>query len=98
MRVVYTWLAVQELKEAAAQYEMELPGLGKRFRQDVRKASNRIAAYPFAWTVSSPGFRSCIMHAFPYKLIYSIEKDHLLVVAVAHQHRKPDYWISRIAP
>jgi hypothetical protein len=30
-----------------------------------------------------------------YKLMYSVEKDHVLVIAVAHQHRKPDYWIGR---
>jgi len=30
-----------------------------------------------------------------YELLYSIEKDHLFVIAVAHQHRKPDYWLER---
>jgi len=32
-------------------------------------------------------------YKFPYKLLYSVEKDHVLVIAIAHQHRKPDYWI-----
>ena len=26
---------------------------------------------------------------------YSLEKDHLYIIAIAHQHRKPNYWIDR---
>ncbi len=26
---------------------------------------------------------------------YEIEEDHIFIIAVAHQHRKPDYWIKR---
>jgi len=36
------------------------------------------------------------MHKFPYKILYSVERDHLLVIAIAHQHRRPDYWIDRL--
>lgn len=32
---------------------------------------------------------------FPYKLMYAVESDHIYVIAVAHQHRKPDYWTTR---
>ncbi len=33
-----------------------------------------------------------LLHKFPYKLLYALEHDHIVVIAVAHQHRKPDYW------
>jgi len=36
-----------------------------------------------------------MLNKFPYKLLYSIEKDHVFIIAVAHLHRKPDYWIDR---
>lgn len=26
---------------------------------------------------------------------YAIEKDHVFIIAVAHQHRQPDYWVDR---
>jgi toxin ParE1/3/4 len=35
---------------------------------------------------------------FPYKLLYAIEADYIYLIAVAHQHRKPDYWIGRDTP
>jgi len=39
--------------------------------------------------------RKCLLHRFTYKLLYSVEEDHILVIAVAHQYRKPDYWVDR---
>ncbi len=27
--------------------------------------------------------------------VYSIESDHLFIIAIAHQHRKPDYWVGQ---
>ena len=36
-----------------------------------------------------------ILSRFPYKLLYSIEPDSLFIIAVAHMHRAPYYWIDR---
>ncbi len=95
MRVVFSKFAKQELDDASHYYEIELLGLGKRFREEVRKAAIRIAEYPEAWSVERGEVRKCLLHKFPYKLLYSIEEGHILIIAVAHQHRKPDYWIER---
>lgn len=51
MRVVFSKIAKQELDDATHYYEIELLGLGKRFREEVRKAAIRIAEYPEAWSV-----------------------------------------------
>ena len=74
MRVIFTKLASQELEDAVRYYELEYSGLGRRFKEEVRK---------------------CLLHKFPYKLMYSVEGNHILVIAVAHQHRNPDYWVDR---
>lgn len=94
MRVIFSRLAKKELDDAANFYEMEFTGLGKRFREEVRKAVVRISEYPEAWSLERDEIRKCLLHKFPYKLLYSIEKDHIFVIAVAHQHRKPDYWVE----
>jgi len=39
--------------------------------------------------------RKAIVNVFPFNIIYSILPDKILVVAVAHQHRRPSYWINR---
>ena len=95
MNVIFSKYAGQELTDAVRYYELEYEGLGRRFREEVRKAAIRIAEYPMAWSVERGDVRKCLLHKFPYKLLYSIEEDHIFVIAVAHLHRKPDYWIER---
>ena len=36
-----------------------------------------------------------ILRRFPYKLIYSAADDGVYIIAVAHGHREPDYWVDR---
>lgn len=95
MRVIFTRLARQELEDAIRYYELEYSGLGRRFKEEVRKSALRIATYPEAWSIERGEIRKCLLHKFPYKLMYSVEENHILVIAVAHQHRKPDYWVGR---
>ena len=96
MRIIFSKFAKQEIEDAVSYYEREYSGLGKRFKEEVRLASLRIAEYPQAWSTERGDVRKCLLHKFPYKLLYSIEDDHVFVIAVAHQHRKPDYWVERI--
>jgi len=95
MRVLFTEFARYEMEDSILYYEREFPGLGKRFKEEVRKATKRIAEYPTAWSKERGEVRRYLLHKFPYKLLYSIEPDHILILAVAHQHRRPDYWIER---
>lgn len=95
MKVIFSKYAVQELNDAVCYYELQYEGLGRRFREEVKKAIRRMSEYPKAWSVERKDVRKCLLHKFPYKLLYSIEEDHLFVIAIAHQHRKPDYWIER---
>ncbi|MGY6274259.1 type II toxin-antitoxin system RelE/ParE family toxin [Methylomonas sp. MgM2] len=46
MKVLFSEFARQELMDAVAYYELEYKGLGKRFKDEVRKATLRIAEYP----------------------------------------------------
>ena len=95
MRVIFTRIAQQELEDAIRYYELENSGLGYEFREEVRKGALRVAEFPHAWSIERGDVRSCLLHRFPYKLMYSVEEDHILVIAVANQHRMPDYWIGR---
>jgi len=57
MRVVFTRLAKQELDETVQKYEMEFAGLGSRFRNEIKKATHRIATHPKAWSAKT---RTCV--------------------------------------
>ena len=96
MRALFSALARLELDDAADYLELEFEGLGESFKAEVKLAAERISRHPLAWSVESGEIRKCLLHRFPYKLLYSIETDHILILAVAHQHRQPDYWIDRL--
>ena len=94
MRIVFSKFAKLELDDAVRFYELQYAGLGKRFKDEIRTVALRIAEYPTAWSSESAEVRKCLLHKFPYKLLYSIESDHIFIIAVAHQHRKPNYWVE----
>ena len=96
MRVIFDDFAKIELDDGKEYYEMEVIGLGKRFKQEVKRAINIIKKMPEIGSPESENIRRYILHKFPYKVLYSIEKDHIYVIAIAHLHREPMYWINRI--
>jgi toxin ParE1/3/4 len=87
--------AKKEFDEALSYYETLEQGLGATFLTEVHKGLRLIERWPLACAVESLDMRRVVLKRFPYKLIYAIERDHILIVALAHQHRAPEYWHGR---
>ena len=96
MKIVIAKIAQQEFNEAKEFYEIEQAGLGARFEKEIKKSILRIKQFPSAWPVERGEIRRYFVHKFSYKILYSVQKDKMIIPAFAHQHRKPDYWIDRI--
>jgi hypothetical protein len=87
--------ARREYDEAKEIYEIEQPGLGIQFEEQIKYSLLRVQQYPQAWPPERKEIRRYIVHKFPYKILYSIQADKI-VVLFAHLHRQPDYWIGRL--
>ena len=85
-----------ELDEAVQWYEVQSAGLGERFLVEVVHAFGLIRRFPMAWHPLSVNTRRCSLKRFPYGVIYAIEDNSILVIAIAHLHRKPGYWSERV--
>ncbi len=96
MKIIIAKIAQQEFNEAKEFYEIEQAGLGIRFAKEIKNSILRIKQYPSAWPIERGEVRHYLVHKFPYKILYSIQQDSIILLAFAHQHRKPDYWIDRI--
>ena len=96
MTVRFLEVAQQELDEAIIHYDGESPGLGNAFLLETLAAIERIRRFPDAWHPMGNEIRRCRLRRFPYGLIYSNDRDDLLILAVAHTRREPDYWRDRI--
>lgn len=89
--------ALEEYREATLYYAERDPALATRFVEAVEDAIRRILESPERWRVLDEDVRRCLTHVFPYGILYIIEPEFILVVAVMHCSRKPSYWKGRVA-
>ena len=88
--------AQEELNDGVFYYELQQPGLGIRFKREVQDSINRIKRNPNTWPKERGEVRKYLLHKFPYKILYSIQDQDIVILAIAHQHRRPGYWLEEI--
>lgn len=96
MKIRFLAVAREEIREAADYYAAISPDLGRAFRLELRQLMRLVTTMPLAWPESTEGTRKCLLTRFPYLVIYAPLPDELLVLAVGHQHRRPEYWRERL--
>ena len=88
--------AAAELECATGEYEARVPGLGVRFRQVVESTCAAIVQHPLLWRERPGGYRRVNLPGFPYYIAFILRCDRVLISAVAHASRHPDYWKGRV--
>ena len=89
--------AQNEIDDAVSWYDSQSAGLGTRFLDELDRSIRRIVSYPFSCLEIEPNIRRCLLTRFPYGIIYGIDSNTIIVIAVAHLHRKPRYWVDRLS-
>ena len=88
--------ALQEAEAAARWYAERSDTAAVGFSDEVDAAESAIARLPEAWPRFDYGTRRYLLRRYPFSIIYRVEADRVLIVAVAHGHRRPGYWKSRL--
>lgn len=98
MNIKFLTLAQQEVDDVVLWFEAGQEGTSVDFLNALDEAIQFIKNYPFASTEIDlePELRRHLIAGFPYSLVYSIEDETIVVIAVAHTHREPHYWNERI--
>ena len=92
--------AAQELDYAARWYEERRPGLGPRFLASLDATLDRVRRFPRAGA-AVPGVtpdllvRRAPIKGFPYHVVYLETAEAIHILAVAHDKRRPAYWLHR---
>lgn len=94
--VVFLPQAEQEMLEAARYYESQAVGLGADYLLEVERAVAAIAESPKTWPIIEGELRRRLVRRFPFGILYYIDPNEIVVVAVSHLRRKPSYWRGRI--
>ena len=96
MNINYLKLAKLEFHDSIKYYKKKKKDIDKKFSNDIQASINRIKNFPNSYQKISNQIRRCTLHRFPYNILYLFEENTILIVAIAHQHRIPDYWVDRV--
>lgn len=93
--------ATDELLDAIRYYHGERPGLGDDLADKARAAVQDILDSPDAWPRTpdwdeEPLLRGRKVGVYPFRIVYYVRRSEIIVIAYAHEKRRPGYWQHRV--
>ena len=95
MKYSFHQKAVEEFEQAIDYYEGCSRGLGEQFAKEVYLTIQRILDFPKAWQILHKDIRRCLTNRFPFGVIYYQKDNQIIILAIMHLKRKPNYWKDR---
>jgi toxin ParE1/3/4 len=95
MRYVFHPEALNEYTEAVQYFKEQRVEVAQAFINAIEDTIYRIRESPTRYAVIDDDVRRCMARRFPYGILYTVEPNYLLILAVMHCSRKPGYWKSR---
>lgn len=88
--------AEAEFLESIAFYEAQAPGLGAAFIDEFDAVITLVCKAPKQWQVErKPDIRRALLHRFPFSIVYRERSGEIQILAIAHSHRRHQYWLIR---
>jgi plasmid stabilization system protein ParE len=93
--------ALVEYDQATRRYLRRAPATAEKFVDAIERAVVHVRTMPRAappWQGRDVGadIRCLPLAGFPYLIVYAIESDELVILAIAHGQRRPGYWLRRL--
>jgi toxin ParE1/3/4 len=88
MRLEFHPHTVSDLDSATMYYDRQRTGLGDALRAEVYLAIEQVRANPLQFAVVKKGIRRCLVHRFPYAVLFRIVNDDLIRILVIRHHRR----------
>jgi len=84
-----------DYQDAFAWYEARSIQAASNFEAAIEHALRLIADDPNQWPFCDHIHRIYILRRFPYSIVYRLDGDTVLVIAIAHARRRQTYWKNR---
>ncbi|TKJ37985.1 plasmid stabilization protein [candidate division LCP-89 bacterium B3_LCP] len=94
-KIVFLAPAEEELFDAASYYNAQADGLGDDFIAKVESVVHRIAENPRSGKIVRGEIRRYLIRRFPFGILYRIDPEEIVIIAVMHLRRRPGYWKRR---
>ena len=97
-RLIVRYEAEADITEAALWYEQQEAGLGLELTLEVRAAMERAVERPLLHLLlrRRPEVRRVLSRRFPYRIIFIVRDDAIVVFAVLHAARHDRRWRQRL--
>lgn len=93
--IIFCSAAEMEYTESLCWYAERSVEAAHDFDAELDWAIHQIAKSPERFPQCDERHRFYLMRRFPFQIIYRTQGDVVIVVAVAHTSRVPDYWSGR---
>ena len=87
--------AIAEARAARQWYEVRSPAAADAFVAELDAAIEQILQAPGRFASYLHGTQRCLLHRFPYLVVFRQAERVVEVIAIAHGSRKPGYWKQR---
>lgn len=87
--------ALEEGREAIRWYDERDPRVAERFQTELEQVIERIAKMPYSFPDTEQGVRRATLPRFPYSILFAVERESAIILAIAHNHRRVGYWHDR---
>ena len=78
----------EEIASAYKWYEIQKPGLGDEFLDELEKSFNLLKSKPKYFGFINQFQRRLVLEKFPYKIIYEIFDNKIVIFTVRHSKQK----------
>lgn len=96
MKVIFHPEAYEEMLESVSFFEEKSLGLGLDLLAAIQESTRRIMKFPQSGAIAEGNIRKCLVHGFPFTILYEASEDRIYIASVMHQHRLPGYWRERL--
>lgn len=89
--------ALNDIQETFEWYEIQLKGLGVRFKNQAKKQINSLKKEPYLFSIKYNEIHCMKIEKFPFLIHYQINENINIVnvFAVFHTSRNPEIWNTR---
>ena len=86
--------AFNDIQQARDWYELQLKGLGQRYKKQVKKQIDSLKKNPYLFSIKYNEIHCGKIEKFPFLIHYKINEElkTVTVYAVFHTSRSPEIW------
>ncbi len=87
--------SLEDIKDSYNWYEDQRAGLGDEFLACMDKSIEHVVSNPYLYQEIGKGTRAVIIARFPYRVLYFLSSNQIIIQGILRMSRAPESWKKR---